>query len=62
LKELELKNREEALEFKQLKIEQDEKKLGLSGKNTRAVHILELIDQLTKDEVTAVKSAHAGFL
>lgn len=58
---LDLKEKEEALELRQLKLERDEKKLEKSNKNVRTVNVLDLLEQLTDDEVVALKAAKAGF-
>jgi hypothetical protein len=60
--ELDLKEREEALELRQLKLERGEKKkLEQSGKANRAAHVLEMLEQLTDDEIAAVKASKSGF-
>lgn len=60
--ELDLKEREEALELKQLKLEREErKKLEQSGKTTRAAHVLDMLEQLTEEDIAAVKASKAGF-
>jgi hypothetical protein len=60
--ELDLKEREETLELKQLKLEREEKKrLEQSGKTTRAAHVLDMLEQLTEEDIAAVKASKAGF-
>jgi hypothetical protein len=60
--ELDLKDREEALELKQLKLEREEKKkLEQGSKATRAAHVLEMLEQLTDDEIAAVRGSKSGF-
>jgi hypothetical protein len=56
--ELDLKEKEEALELRKLKLE---KRLEQSGKNTCAAHVLDLLDQLNDDELLAIKTAKLGF-
>jgi hypothetical protein len=63
--ELDLKEKEEALEIRQLKLERDEKKKEQKNeqmnKNIRTAHVLDLLDQLTEDELSSVKATKAGF-
>lgn len=59
--DLELKKREEMLEYRRKKLEQDERKLEQSSGNTRATNALDLLSQLTEEEITAIKAARAGF-
>jgi len=59
--ELDLREKEEALELRKLKLEREEKKLEQSGKNTRSAHVLDLLEQLTDEELAAIKSAKSGF-
>jgi hypothetical protein len=59
--ELDLKEREEALELKQLKLEREEKKKqDQAGKMTRASHALEVLEQLTEEDIVTIKSK-SGF-
>jgi hypothetical protein len=58
---LDLKEKEEALELRQLKLERDEKKLEKNNKSVRTVNVLDLLEQLTDDEIVALKAAKAGF-
>ena len=59
--ELDLKEKEEALELRKLKLEREEKRLEQNGKNTRAAHVLDLLDNLTDEDLAAIKSAKSGF-
>jgi hypothetical protein len=58
--ELDLKEREEALILKQLKLERDERKKD-QHKVTRAAQVLEMLEQLTEDELPATKATKSGF-
>ena len=60
-RELNLKEKEDALELRKLKLECEEKKLEQTSGNTRATNVLDLLGQLTNDEVAAIKAARAGF-
>jgi hypothetical protein len=59
--ELDLKEREEALELKQLKLEREEKKKEHTNKTTRAAHVLDMLEQLTDKEIAALKSSRSDF-
>ena len=59
--ELALRKREEALELRKMKLEQEEKHLEKSNGSTRAAHVFDLLGQLTEEEVAAIKAARAGF-
>ena len=59
--ELDLRKREEALELKQKMLEQNEKKIEQTGSSTRAANVLELLGQLTDEELAAIKTAKSGF-
>jgi len=60
--ELDLKEREEALELKQLKLEREEKKKEQNGKaSTRAAHVLDLLEQVTDEDIAALRSSGSGF-
>ena len=60
--ELDLRKREEALELKQKMLEQSEKKLEQTSGSTRTANALELLGQLSDEELAAIKSAKLGFL
>ena len=60
-KELDLREKEEALELRKLKLEREEKKLEKASGNSRAANMLDVLGQLTEDEVVAIKAARAGF-
>ena len=59
--ELDLKEKEEALELRKLKLEREEKRLENSGKITRAAHVLDLLGHLTDEELLAIKTAKSDF-
>lgn len=59
--ELDLKEKEEALELRKLKLEREEKRLEQNSKNTRNAHVLDLLDQLNDDELAAIKNAKSVF-
>ena len=60
--ELDLKKREEALELKQKVLEQSERKLEQTTGSTRTANVLDLLGQLTDEELAAIKSAKSGFI
>jgi hypothetical protein len=60
--ELDLKKREEALELKQKIMERNERKTEQSSGSTRAAIMFELLEQLSDEELAAVKSAKSGFI
>jgi hypothetical protein len=59
--ELDLRKREEALALKQKMLEQNEKKIEQSSGSTRTTNVLELLGQLTDEELAALRSAKSGF-
>jgi hypothetical protein len=59
--ELDLKEREDALELRKLKLEREEKRLEAGTKNNRNVNVQGLLEQLTDEEMAAIKAAKAGF-
>jgi hypothetical protein len=59
--ELAFRKKEEALELRKKKLEQEEKQLEKSGASTRATHVFDLLGQLSEEEMAAVKAARAGF-
>ena len=59
--ELDLRKREEALVLKQRMLEENEKKMEQTGVSTRAVNVRELLEQLTDEELVAIKTAKSGF-
>ena len=59
--ELDLKEKEEALELRKLKLEREEKRLEQSGKTSHTAHMLDLLDQLNDEELLAIKTAKLGF-
>ena len=60
-KELDLLEKEEALELKRMKLERDEKKRELANGSSRATNVVDLLGPLTDDEVAAIRQARAGF-
>jgi hypothetical protein len=60
--ELDLRKREDALELRKKLVQQEEKKLEQSGGSSRATNVLDLLGQLTDDEVAAITAARSGFL
>jgi len=59
--ELDLRKREEALELRQKMLEQSEKKAEQASGSTRATNILELLGQLTDEDLADIKAARSGF-
>jgi hypothetical protein len=61
--ELDLRRREEALALKEKMLEQNlkEKKLEQTSGSARATQVLELLTQLTDEELAVIKSAKSGF-
>ena len=59
--ELDLRKREEALELKQKMMEQSERKMEQSSGSTRAATVRELLEQLTDEELMAIRTAKSGF-
>ena len=59
--ELDLRKREEALEQKQKMLEQNEKMSGQTSGSTRAATVLELLGQLTDEELAVIKTTKSGF-
>ena len=59
--ELDLREKEEALELRKLKLEREEKKLDLTSKNTRSANVLDLLEQLNDEEIAAIKASKSGF-
>ena len=59
--ELDLRRREEALELKQKMLEKNEKKVEQASGSTRAANVLELLGQLSDEELAAIKTAKSGF-
>jgi hypothetical protein len=59
--ELDLRKREEALELKQKMLEQNEKKIEQTSGSARTANVLELLGQLSDEELAAIKSAKSSF-
>ena len=59
--ELDLRKREEALELKQKMLEQSEKKSEQTSSSTRATNVLDLLGQLSDEEISAIRAARSGF-
>lgn len=60
--ELDLRKREEALGLKQKMLEKNDKMLEQASGSTRTANMLDLLGQLTDEELAAIKSAKSGFL
>ena len=61
-KELELKEKEEELEIRQIKLEKETKKRQeLSHRTTHAAQVLDLLEQLTEEEVAAITTVKLDF-
>jgi hypothetical protein len=61
-RELDMREREEALELRKIKLEREEKKLAeTSNKKTRAAHVQDLLEQLNEEELASLKVARSGF-
>ena len=58
---LELRMREEALELRRKKLELEEKKLEPSSGISRSTNLLDMLGQLSDEELAALKAARAGF-
>jgi hypothetical protein len=56
-RELDLKEKEDALELRKLKLEREEKRLEQASGSSRAANLLDLTD----DELVAIKAARMGF-
>ena len=59
--EFDLKEKEEALELRKLKLEREEKRLEQSSRTSHTAHVLDLLDQLNDEELLAIKTAKSGF-
>lgn len=59
--ELDLREREEALELNQLELEREEEEREQSSKTTHAAQVLGMLEQLTDDEIAAVRNRKVGF-
>jgi hypothetical protein len=59
--ELELRKREDALEQRKRKLEQEEKKLAQTKGNAKSTNVLDLLGQLSDEEVVAIKASRLGF-
>jgi hypothetical protein len=59
--ELDLRKREEALELKRKLLDQSEKMTEQASGSTRAANVLDLLGQLTDEELVALKAAKSGF-
>jgi hypothetical protein len=60
-RELDLREKEEALDLKILALERKEKKLEQASGSARATNAIDLLSSLTEDEIAAIKAARAGF-
>jgi hypothetical protein len=59
--ELDLRKREEALELRQKMLEKQEKTSEQVSGSTRAANVLDLLEQLTDEELAAIRTAKSGF-
>ena len=59
--ELELREREDALELRKIKLEKEEQRLEASTKAGRHANVQSLLDQLTDEEIAAIKAAKVDF-
>jgi hypothetical protein len=59
--ELDLRKREEALELKQKMLAQSEKTSEQACGSTRTANVLDLLGQLTDEELVAIRAAKSGF-
>ena len=60
--ELELRKREDALELRKKKLELEEKKLEKSSGKSRSANALDILGDLTEDEITVIKASRLGSL
>lgn len=60
-RELDLREKEDALELKKLELERKEKRLGQASGSARAANVLDVLGHLTEDEIAAIKVARSGF-
>jgi hypothetical protein len=60
-RELDLREKEEALELKKIALERKEKKLEQASGSAKATNVLDLLTTLTEDELAAIKAARSGF-
>lgn len=59
--ELELRKREDALELRKRKLELEEKKLEQTSGTSRSTNLLDVLGQLTDEDLAALKAARTGF-
>jgi len=59
--ELDLRKREEALELKQKMLEKSDRMAEQTSGSTRTANVLELLGQLSDDELAAIKAAKSSF-
>jgi Zinc knuckle len=60
-RELDLREKEEALELRKLKLEREEKKLEQSSGSSRSMNVLDLLGQLSDEDFAAIKASRGGF-
>jgi hypothetical protein len=60
--ELDLRKREEALELKQRMLEKSDKMAEQTSGSTRTANVLELLGQLSDEELAAIKAAKSSFV
>ena len=56
-----LRERENALTLRQLKLERAEKESGKSQKESKVAHLLELMEQMTDEDLAPLKGTRSGF-
>lgn len=59
-RELDLREKEEALELKTIALERKEKKLEQASGSAKATNVLDLLTSLTEDELVAIKAARSS--
>lgn len=60
-RDIELRERENALTLKQLKLERAERESNRPAKGSKAAQLLELMEHMTEEELTPLKSSKSGF-
>ena len=60
-KELELREKEKVLTLRQLKLEKSEKEAEKQSKGSKASYALELLEQMTEEELSVLKGVKQGF-
>lgn len=60
-RDLELRERESALTLRQLKLERAEKEGSKPARGSKAAHLMELMEQMSEEELTPLKNSKSGF-